>query len=204
MAGITAGVTQGAFDYFGGPSAAAVPDEALASTVDDPIGQFLAKNNNFADVDVGLPGGTGATTATYAVPPPPSLNPTPLNLLDDAATTLDDAAVAAPKVTTPAASSPLANVAAEAAPRYSLTDGLDDSFGKLKVPKYDTMAPLPRDLSGNIDFSLGAGMKSTGPGLQLPKSPGLASMGGGQGLTLDVAAVPDFTYSMNSLSLIHI
>lgn len=204
ISGITAGITQGAFDYFstpGAPGAAAVPDEALASAADDPLGQFLAKNNNFADVDVGLPGGTGATT--YAVPPPPSLTPQPLNLLDDSLTTLDDAATV-PKVSTPSASapspsSPLTNVAAEAAPRNYLTEGLDDSFGKLKVPKYDPMAQLPRDLQGNIDYSLTAGMKSTGPGLQLPEYPSLSSMGGGSGLTVDVAAVPDFKYSMDSL-----
>jgi hypothetical protein len=209
ISGITAGITQGAFDYFstpGAPGAAAVPDEALASAADDPLGQFLAKNNNFADVDVGLPGGTGATTS--AVPPPPSLTPQPLNLLDDSLSTLDDAA-AVPKVSTPSAStpspsSPLTNVAAEAAenvatPRNYLTEGLDDSFGKLKVPKYDPMAQLPRDLQGNIDYSLTAGMKSTGPGLQLPEYPSLSSMGGGSGLTVDVAAVPDFRYSMDSL-----
>lgn len=210
ISGITAGITQGAFDYFstpGAPGAAAVPDEALASAADDPLGQFLAQNKNFADVDVGLPGGTGATTS--AVPPPPSLTPQPLNLLDDSLTTLDDAAVATPKVSTPSVSttppsSPLTNVAAEAAenvatPRNYLTEGLDDSFGKLKVPKYDPMAQLPRDLQGNIDYSLTAGMKSTGPGLQLPEYPSLSSMGGGSGLTVDVAAVPDFRYSMDSL-----
>jgi hypothetical protein len=202
MAGVTAGITQGAFDYFGGPSvpggSAAVPDEALAAAADDPIGQFLAKNNNFADVDVGLPGGTGATT--YAVPPPPSLTPQPLSLLDDSLTTLDDAAVAAPKVSTPSPLTtapasqtfPLTN-AAEAAPRNYLTEGLDDSFGKLKVPKFDTNAALPRDLYGNIDYSLTAGMKSTGPGLQMP------SATGGPGLNIDVAAIPDFKYSMDSL-----
>jgi hypothetical protein len=202
ISGITAGITQGAFDYFGGPSvpggSAAVPDEALASAADDPLGQFLAKNNNFADVDVGLPGGTGATT--YAVPPPPNLTPTALNPLDETlATTLDDVAVPPARVSTPSTSSPLNTVAAEAAPRNYLTEGLDDSFGKLKVPKIDPNAPLPRTLTGDIDFSLGAGMQSTGPGLQLPKYPSLSSMGGGSGLTVDVAAVPDFTYSMNSL-----
>jgi hypothetical protein len=42
MAGVGAGVTQGAFDYFGGPSAAAVPDEALAGAADDPLGSILS------------------------------------------------------------------------------------------------------------------------------------------------------------------
>jgi len=187
ISGVTAGLTQGAFDYFGGPSAAAVPDEALAGAADDPLGQFLASKNNFADVDVGIPGGTGATTS--AVPPPPSLTPTALNPIDETlATTLDDIAVPPPKVTTPG---PLNQLVTEVPKDYS--------YG-LKVPKFDPMAPLPRDLSGNIDYSLGAGMQNQGGiGLQLPKSPSLSSMGGGSGLTIAQEAIPDFTYSMNSL-----
>ena len=188
ISGITAGVTQGAFDYFSTPGA---PTGGPSPAVVDPLDDLLARTNNFADVDVGLPGGTGATTS--AVPPPPSLTPQPLNLLDDAATTLDDVAVQTPKVTTPPPSSPLTNVAAEAAPRNYLTEGLDNNFGQLKVPKFDPMAPLPRDLAGNIDYSLTAGMKSTGPGLQLPSSTG------GPGLSVDVAAIPEFKYSMDSL-----
>jgi hypothetical protein len=196
ISGVTAGLTQGAFDYFSTPGA-----PTTGPTVADPLDDLLARTNNFADVDVGLPGGTGATT--YAVPPPPSLTPTALNPLDDTltsslddalTTSLDDAVVPPPKVAAPT-SSPLST----AAPRNYLTEGIDDSFGKIKLPKYDPMAPLPRDLMGNIDYSLGAGMQSTGPGLQLPSSPSLSSMGGGQGLTLAQEAVPDFTYSMNSL-----
>jgi hypothetical protein len=196
IAGVTAGVTQGAFDYFSTPGT-----PTTGPTVADPLDDLLARTNNFADVDVGLPGGTGATTS--AVPPPPSLTPTALNPIDDTltsslddalTTSLDDAVVPPPKVAAPT-SSPLST----AAPRNYLTEGIDDSFGKIKLPKYDPMAPLPRDLMGNIDYSLGAGMQSTGPGLQLPSSPSLSSMGGGQGLTLAQEAVPDFTYSMNSL-----
>ena len=197
MAGVTAGLTQGAFDYFGGPSAAAVPDEALAGAADDPLGQFLAKNNNFADIDVGIPGGTGATTS--AVPPPPSLTPTALNPIDETLTSsfddaltssLDDAVVPPPKVSAPA-SSPLKSLASEATPDYAFS---------LKAPKLDPNAALPRDLFGNIDYSLTAGMPSQGGiGLQLPSSPSLSSMGGGQGLNFAQEAVPDFSYSMSSL-----
>jgi hypothetical protein len=196
ISGVTAGLTQGAFDYFSTPGA-----PTTGPTVADPLDDLLARTNNFADVDVGLPGGTGATTS--AVPPPPSLTPTALNPIDDTltsslddalTTSLDDAVVPPPKVAAPT-SSPLST----AAPRNYLTEGIDDSFGKIKLPKYDPMAPLPMDLMGNIDYSLGAGMQSTNPGLQLPKSASLSSMGGGSGLTIAQEAVPDFTYSMNSL-----
>jgi hypothetical protein len=197
IAGLTAGVTQGAFDYFGDGSSAfsgstetglrTLPGEGIAP---DVSGATLLSEGV---PDVNLPGGTGATTS--AVPPQPNLNPTLLDPLDDALTTsLDDAVVPAPKVAAPT-SSPLTT----ATTRNYLTEGLDDSFGKLRVPKYDPMAPLPRDLMGNIDYSLGAGMQSTNPGLQLPSSPSLSSMGGGQGLTIAQEAIPDFTYSMNSL-----
>jgi len=196
ISGITAGITQGAFDYFSTPGT-----PTTGPTVADPLDDLLARTNNFADVDVGIPGGTGATTS--AVPPPPSITPTALNPIDDTltsslddalTTSLDDAVVPPPKVAAPT-SSPLTT----ATTRNYLTEGLDDSFGKLRVPKYDPMAPLPRDLMGNIDYSLGAGMQSTNPGLQLPSSPSLSSMGGGQGLTIAQEAIPDFTYSMNSL-----
>ena len=194
IAGITAGVTQGAFDYFN------APDGAFSGTTETGLrtlpGEGISVPSNeltlLSDaVPDNLPGGTGATTSV--VPPPPSLNPQPLNLLDDAAMAVDDVGgfpPATPKVTT---TSPLTNVAAEAAPRNYLTEGLDDSFGKLKVPRFDPMAELPRDLAGNIDYSLTAGMKSTGPGLQMPSSTG------GPGLSIDVAARPEFTYSMDSL-----
>ncbi len=203
ISGITAGITQGAFDYFN------APDGAFSSTTETGLrtlpGENVIPSSQGATLlsesvpDINLPGGTGATTSV--VPPPPSMTPQPLNLVDDSLNLADDLAVKTPPAATPPAAptSPLTNVAAEAAPRNYLTEGLDDSFGKLKVPKYDPMAQLPRDLQGNIDYSLTAGMKSTGPGLQLPSSPSISSMGGGSGLTVDVAAVPDFTYSMNSL-----
>lgn len=196
IAGATAGLTKGAFDYF------STPDGAFSGTTETglatlPEESFVMPNQGatlLSDVpDINMPGGTGATTS--AVPPPPSLTPQPLDLLDDSLNLADDVAVRTPSVATPPAAptSPLTNVAAEAAPRNYLTEGLDDSFGKLKIPKFDPMAELPRDLSGNIDYSLTAGMKSTGPGLQMP------SATGGPGLNIDVAAIPDFKYSMDSL-----
>jgi hypothetical protein len=192
IAGVTAGVTQGAFDYFGGPSAAAVPDEALAGAADDPLGQFLAQNNNFADIDVGLPGGTGASAPPA---PAPNVSPAAFNPVDETlATTLDDAVVPPPSTPSAAPSaptSPLNTIAADAAtPDYAFS---------LKAPRLDPNAALPRDMLGNIDYSLTAGMQNQGIGLQLPSSPAISSMGGGQGLTFAQEAIPDFTYSMNSL-----
>lgn len=188
IAGVTAGATKGAFDYFGSDSAAAAaaPDEALSTAV-DPLDDLLAQNNNFANVDVGLPGGTGATTSI--VPDVPSLTPTALNPVDDALSTavnpVDDA------LTT--AVNPVDDVATVTASAPTTpTSPLAQSNVGLKVPKFDPNAALPRDLSGNIDYSLTAGMNTTGPGLQLP------STTGGPGLSFAQEAIPDFTYSMDS------
>jgi hypothetical protein len=109
---------------------------------------------------------------------------------------------AVPEVATvvpePAVPSPLNQIAADVAPTDYLNQGTQSGFG-IKAPKFDPMAPLPTDLAGNIDYSLTAGMDLTGPGLQLPSSPNISSMGGGQGLTADVAGLPEFRYSMDSL-----
>ena len=188
IAGLTAGVTQGATDYFFG--------DAVPTSGTDPLDDFLAANNNFADVDVGLPGdvpgGTGAT-------------PTPVDMSTVSGTELPPLEVppgAPPEITPvtpePVVPSPLNQIAADVAPTDYLNQGTQSGFG-IKAPKFDPMAPLPRDLAGNIDYSLTAGMDLTGPGLQLPSSPNISSMGGGQGLTVDVAGLPEFRYSMDSL-----
>jgi hypothetical protein len=202
MAGVTAGVTQGAFDYFSTPSPSV-----------DPLDELLAANNNFANVDVGVPDVSGS--ASGAIPGGAGSSASLTDPLDDllaannnfagvdvgapvAGTelpSLDASAPGAPELTVTAQAptpepSPLTQLATETPKDYS--------YG-LKVPKLDPNAALPRDLSGNIDYSLAAGMNSTGPGLQLPSSPSLASMGGGQGLTSDVVGLPEFRYSMDSL-----
>jgi hypothetical protein len=185
IAGVTAGATKGAFDYFGGGDSAfsgrtetglaTLPDEAISLPSNDLTLLSDAVPDN-------IPG--GATTA--AVPPPPPLNPTPLDFVDDAAAnTVDDIATASTSAPPP---SPLAQVST---PDY-LNTSAQSNVG-LRVPKFDPMASLPRDLSGNIDYSLTAGMQSTGPGLQFP------STTGGPGLSIAQEAIPDFTYSMNSL-----
>lgn len=69
------------------------------------------------------------------------------------------------------------------------------STSGLKVPSIGPDTPLTTDILGNVDYSLTAGMNLPQPGLQLPSSPGLGSMGGGQGLTVEVAGLPEFTYA---------
>lgn len=204
MAGVTAGLTQGAFDYFGAEAVpgADVPEVGYTPEVQQGLDDLFAQNNNWADVDVGLPGGTGATTTPASVAPPvEGLDLPPLETPPGAApevTPLPDAPAPTTTASAPVVEpSPLNQIATEAAPRNYLTEGLDSGFG-LKAPKLDPNAALPKDLLGNIDYSLTAGMPPAGQGLQLPSSPGLASMNGGTGLTVDVAGLPEFRYSMDS------
>jgi hypothetical protein len=187
IAGATAGLTKGAFDYFSAPDGAfsgstetglaALPEESFV--MPDQGATLLSEGVP----DINLPGGTGATTS--AVPAPPPLEITSLNPVDDTlslANPVDDLTVTAAAPTTPPVpSSPLTNIASSA----------DDSFVGLRAPKLDPNAALPRDLSGNIDFSLSSG--STGPGLQMP------STSGGPGLAYDIPATPAFRYSMDSI-----
>lgn len=191
LAGVTAGATQGAFDYFSGPEGAfsGATETGLATL---PEEAFVAPNQGATLLsesvpDINLPAGTGATTS--AVPAPPPLEITALNPVDDSLSLLNPAdeltvsAAAPAPATAPAPSSPLTTIAS----------GADEPFVGLRAPKLDPNAALPRNLMGDIDYSLSSGSTSTGPGLQMPTT------SGGPGLAYDVPATPAFTYSMDSI-----
>lgn len=184
IAGVTAGATQGAFDYFGGAEgaagAAAAPDEALSVGL-DPLDDLLAANNNFASVDVGpsIPGGTGASIS--------GVNP-----VDDIA-----AGLATPDVPPIGSADPLGDFINQ------LPGAADDV-----VPTVTAQAPTPSPLNQLSlegpapDYSFGIKPPAQGQGgfgIQQPSSPSISAMGGGQGLTSNVAGLPEFTYSMDSL-----
>ena len=185
IAGATAGLTKGAFDYFSAPDGAfsgstetglaTLPGEGV---VPDTTGATLLSEGV---PDVSLPGGTGAT-------PTPVPEVTPLAATDLPPLELPPGAP--PEVPIPP-TLPEPPIAGPSSPLTTIASSADDSFVGLRAPKLDPNAALPRDLSGNIDFSLSSG--STGPGLQMP------STSGGPGLTYDVPATPAFRYSMDSL-----
>lgn len=183
IAGATAGITKGAFDYFSGPDAAfsgstetglaALPEESFV--MPDSGATLLSEGVP----DVSLPGGTGAA----------------VNPIDDIASNL--ASPDLPPLELPPGAPPEIPIASTLPepPLTSIASQAADDFVGLRVPKLDPNAALPRDLSGNIDYSraLSSGFDSTGPGLQMP------SASGGPGLNFAQEAIPDFTYSMNSL-----
>jgi len=75
-------------------------------------------------------------------------------------------------------------------PDYSLSSG--NGAPGLKVPEFRIDAPTTNYLTGQTDFSLTPPGTSGGPGLQAPSAPNLASMGGGQGLTVDMQGLPQY------------
>jgi hypothetical protein len=183
MAGVTAGVTQGAFDYFGDGSAAfsgatetglsTLPGEGALA---DSLGTSLLSEGV---PDINIPGGTGASIS--------GANP------------LDDIA---------------ANLATPDIPPIGPTDPLGDFIGQLPGMADDVVVPPPTPVAGPSplnqlslegpapDYSFGIKPPAQGQGgfgIQQPSSPSISSMGGGQGLTSDVAGLPQFRYSMDSL-----
>lgn len=208
-AGVGAGIGTELFGGAGGETPA--PSNAL----DD----FLAANNNFADVPVDVPTTAPAITTPVDVTPPVATDlapaPTPGGELAPAAPTTPAAAPSPlesltppPEVaaTAPAATpSPLQSLNTTApsvemptftssldssfTPDYNLASGMKPDYG-LQVPKFTAADSF--DIYGDPNYSLTPKGMSGGPGLQIPSAPNLASMGGGQGLTADMTGLPQY------------
>ena len=214
--GLLAGAGAGVGAEFFGPGGGDVPAPSA-----DPLGDFLAQNNNFSNVEVGTPnvevGGpipNPQITATDlpAIQPevgPP--NPSPQITANELPPVTTEVAPPSPLQTQSTvdipqpAPSPLQTVGAPAAPELpTFKSGLDTSFNPdyslsngnagpgLKVPEFRIDAPTTNYLTGQTDFSLTPPGTSGGPGLQPPSAPNLASMGGGQGLTVDMPGLPQY------------
>lgn len=209
--GLMAGATTWAGgELFGGQGAEAA-EASNAST--DVLGDFLAQNNNFADVSLDAPivtpdaSGVQVNPIDMSTPPPPTIT-TP---------TADAGPLTSPEVaaTAPAGPSPLENLSAPDASAavntasplqslnttipqvempsftadYGLSSGMKPDFG-LQVPKFNVGDSL--NIYGEIDYGLVPPGTSGGPGLQLPSAPNLTRMGGGQGITADVYGLPQY------------
>lgn len=216
LAGVTAGATSAGFDYLTGGGAWAPEASAPAAPGYDTAAMDALVDDIMARPDV--PGGA-PVAESFPVTPQPTITSTDLppltSVADDALTggTSGTAAASAdplgdfiaqlPGMTDDAAAAGAGSSAISGVPEVPtnyLLDGVKfPSTEGLKVPEISLDAPIPRDLMGNVDYSLTAGMDFTGPGLQMPSSPNISSMGGGQGLTVDVAGLPEFTYSMDSI-----
>jgi len=222
--GLLAGAGAGIGAEFFGPGGGDVPAPSA-----DPLGDFIAQNNNFSNVDVS---GIGAPNVEVGGPiPNPQITATELPPLGgETAATTPTAGPAAPEVTsplqtqatvptstvdvqsplqslntaTPTVEMPTTAPAATAPELPTFKSGLDTSFNPdyslssgngapgLKVPDFRIDAPTTNYLTGQTDFSLTPPGTSGGPGLQAPSAPNLASMGGGQGLTVDMQGLPQY------------
>lgn len=156
--------------------------------------------------DFGPPPTEVAAAPTAAAPSPlESLTPTPTDSLDDflaANNNFSNVDVTSPlqslNTTAPAVDAPTFTSGLDTSftPDYDLTSGMKPSTG-LRVPEFTPADSF--DIYGNANYSLVPDGISGGPGLQLPDAPNLARMGGGQGITVDVQGLPEFTYSDASL-----
>lgn len=223
--GLMAGVTAGGISALTGVPGGETPTPEPSG---DVLGDFLAQNNNFADVPVDVAAPPVATPSAVDVAPPPvgtdlppvgsevaptsSAAPTPAPATPSPLESLTTPADAATTATTAATPSPLQSLSttAPSVDMPTFTSGLDTSF----TPDYNLASGIkpstglqvpdftPADsfnIYGEPNYSLTPPGISGGPGLQLPDAPNLARMGGGQGLTADVQGLPEFTYSENSL-----
>jgi len=194
LAGVTAGATSAGFDYLTGAGAfgaegAGTPSTAAAAAPDEALLTSAATPDEF------LSSSASPVAEAFPVAPRPEIVATDLppltSIADDALTSgasgtsgaaasVVDDAVAPPSVTGPEVS------------RDWLTEGV-------KFPKTDGIAareipldtPLKYNLDGSVDYGLMAGIPETSPIGFKP--------GGGAGLNVQVDALPDFTYSMDSL-----
>jgi hypothetical protein len=219
MAGVGAGLST---EFFGGAGA----DAGTPAPSTDVLGDFLAANNNFVDVpmdalaaapsavtspvDVSTLAGTdvplssanvdvsaAAPTTTVTAPSPLETIAPPTDVATSAATTtspLQSLNTNVPQVDMPTFTSGLDT---SFTPDYSLTSGMQSGAPGFKLPDFTPADSF--DIYGNANYSLTPSGMSGGPGLQLPDAPNLARMGGGQGLTVDVAGLPEFQYSDASL-----
>jgi hypothetical protein len=186
IAGVTAGVTKGAFDYFGDGSSAfsgstetGLPTLAGEGAVADSVGTSLLSE---AVPDINIPGGaytpSGAGLDMGASFDLPTLDP----------------------------SAGVSSGASAADPLGDFISQLPGMADDVVVPPAPVAGPSPLSqlsLEGpSADYGFGIKPPAAGQGgfgIQQPSSPSIASMGGGQGLTSNVAGLPEFTYGMDSL-----
>ena len=182
------------------PMAATAPAALPAPAVSNPIYDFADP----FEAAVSAPAPSVPSNPIYdfadpfeaAVPAPAPAVSNPIYDFADvpAQSPLQSLSTTAPQVDTPTFTS---GVDTSFTPDYSLTSGMQSGAPGLKLPDFTPADSF--DIYGNANYSLVPPGISGGPGLQLPDAPNLTRMGGGQGLTVDVAGLPEFQYSDASL-----
>jgi len=216
MAGVTAGATSAGFDYLTGGGAFApdagtpsVSTPSLDTSLDympSEVGVNIDAFGNPIDTLAGTnPYAPSTAVATPSAVASPSLTGVELPPLEATAAPGAPGLQAPTAPAAPAAPSATGPVTApEISPLASLdvaTPGIDYSLAGAPRPspfgiKAPTFAPDSSafGLEGAADFSL-VPPNISGPGLQPPSSANLASMRGGQGVTVEVPGMPEFRYA---------
>lgn len=188
MAGLTAGVTQGIF----GPGEGAMGPPAPAGLGENFVGPPMESGSYFTEP---------LATSTPVIPQS-TMSPTDLPPLDSAAPTPEltpptpsPLQTVQPSTTTiPGAETPISPLSVDySVPKIDLTSGLKPNTMGLDGGTFTPANSF--DIYGEPNFDLsGAPGGTSGPGAQIPDSPYLSRMGGGQGLTANVSGMDQFTY----------
>lgn len=203
---IKGGLIAGATTWAGAELSGLGGDTGASSTPQfETFDDLLAANNNFADVPLDSTIGGGVAppaTPSAAVPSAGSAPAFEVPVASDVSFDLASAATEAPagaltpSSATPPVTSPLESLSAPPGqtftPDYDLSSGIKPASG-VRAPNFTAADSI--DIFGNPDYSLVPPGTSGGPGVQMPTAPNLASMGGGQGVTVDVQGLPEFRYS---------
>jgi hypothetical protein len=213
---IKGGLAAGLGSYAGAELFGGVGGEGSAAT--DPLDDFLAANNNFADVPMdSLAAAPSAVSSPVSSPNitttdlPPIGAPTTLDVSAPTATVqpspLESIAPSVEATTASATPSPLeslntpvpqvkvpefqlASLDKSFAPDYSLTGGMQSGAPGFNLSKFTPADSF--DIYGNPNYSLTPPGTPSGPGMQFQSSPNIAGMGGGQGLTAEVSGLPRY------------
>ena len=194
MAGLTAGVTQGIF----GPGEGAMGPPAPAGLGENFVGPPMESGSYFTEpLATSTPVIPQSTMSPTDLPPLDSAAPTPAPELTP--TTPSPLQTVQPSTTTiPGAETPISPLSVDySVPKIDLTSGLKPNTMGLDGGTFTPANSF--DIYGEPNFSLsGAPGGPTGPGAQIPDSPYLSRMGGGQGLTANVSGMDQFTYGPGS------
>lgn len=205
IAGTTVGLTHGAMDYFGGESGVPSSDLSLPDVAPE-VGLDIDAFGNAIDPMANPYANYAAPDITPIATAPVDISPIPDGLatpdLEFSASAPAAASASAPATvdyglagsSTPSAGLNIPAPDISSVPTDYLLDGIDFPGTGLDVPLIGPSSAIPGDLLGNVDYSqaLSAGVAPPGPGLQLPSSPTIPSLGG-QGLTVDAPGLQSYT-----------
>lgn len=205
-AGLAAGLTQGAVDYFSTPSTVGPPAPAgLGENFVGPpteTGSYFSEPSALATSTPVVPQTSAADLSTAELPSGATTSPvTPQTSAADLSTSNLSplqTVQTTPTATIPgseAVTSPL-QLADYSTPKIDLASGLKPSTGI----QANTFTPADSfNIYGEPNYSLsGSPSATSGPGLQMADAPYLNKMGGGQGLTANIQGMDQFAYGPGS------